>query len=294
MVLNYFLYYLVIIPISLLPFPFLYLLSDFFFIIIYHFVGYRKKVVLANLHNSFPEKSDKEINAVCKKFYRHFCDLIIESIKIFTISEKQVKKRMRILNPEVVNRFYDEGRSVVLVGGHVNNWELYAVAIDATLKHQSIGIYKKLKSPFWDNAMRKTRQKYGLRMVATKIVKDVFEQDKNKLTATIFGADQSPGNVKSAHWMTFLNQETAVTFGSEKYAKLYNMPMIYGEITKTKRGHYEMKYEVLTESPNEHPEGEITEMHTKQLEKAIKQAPQYWLWTHRRWKHKRKQETVDS
>jgi KDO2-lipid IV(A) lauroyltransferase len=284
---NLLLYYLVIIPVSLLPFPLLYGFSDFLYLTIYYGVGYRKKVVLQNIRNSFPEKSEQECITISKKYYRHFCDLVVESLKAFTISEKQVAKRVVCTNPEVIDKYFDQKRSVIIAGGHYNNWEIFAVAVDALIKHSTVGIYTPLSNKFFDEKMRSTRSKYGLEMISTKEIKRFLNTNKHRLTATIFGSDQSPSNPKSAYWMTFLNQDTGVQFGAEKFAKEYNYPVIYGRLNKVKRGHYTLDFVDITDSPQTAAHGEIIEKITHLLEKDIQAAPQYWLWTHRRWKHKR-------
>lgn len=288
-VLNFLLYYLVIIPISLLPFPLLYLLSDFLYVVFYYIVGYRKKVIIGNIERSFPEKTNKEHIAIAKKFYKHFCDLILESLKTFTISESQVRKRVVCKNPEMLDKYFDQKRSVIIAGGHYNNWELFAVGFDAPLKHQAVGIYMPLSNKFFDKKMRVTRSRYGLYMISTKIVKRVFEEEarKNNLTATVFAIDQSPSNRNNCYWMEFLNQDTGVLFGVEKFAKDYNQVVVYGRINKEKRGHYSFEFFEVTETPRETAYGEITEIVTKALEKDIRALPEYWLWSHRRWKHKR-------
>lgn len=286
LILNFLLYYLVIIPISLLPFPILYGLSDFLFVLFYYVLGYRKKIVLGNIQRSFPKLSHKEHITICKKFYRHFCDLILESLKTFTISKKEVQKRVVCKNPDVINKYYDNKQSVIVAGGHYNNWEIFAVAVNGLIKHKAIGIYKPLTNNYFDKKMRNTRSKYGLYMISTKIVKQVFEEEKNNLTATIFAIDQSPSNPKSAHWMNFLNQDTAVLFGTEKYAKEYNYPVVFGRINKEKRGYYSFEFFDVTDQPASTKHGEITEKITHLLEKDIQHIPQYWLWSHRRWKHK--------
>lgn len=287
LILNFLLYYLVIIPISLLPFPLLYGLSDILFFIFYFILGYRKKVILGNIQRSFPELTREEHIVICKNFYRHFCDLILESLKTFTISEKEVLKRVTCKNPEVINKYYDRKQSVIIAGGHYNNWELFAVAVNALIKHKAIGIYKPLTNTYFDEKMRNTRSKYGLYMISTKIVKQVFEQEKNNLTAIIFAIDQSPSNPKSAYWMRFLNQDTAVLFGTEKYAKEYNYPVVYGRINKENRGYYSFEFSDVTDQPAATSHGEITEKITHLLENDIRQLPAYWLWSHRRWKHKK-------
>jgi Kdo2-lipid IVA lauroyltransferase/acyltransferase len=285
--LNRVLYYGVIIPVSSLPFPLLYGISGFLYLILYKVFGYRKKVVLGNIQRSFPERTAKEHQEICDKFYSHFCDLILESIKTFTISEKQVLKRVTCKNPELINKYYDEKRSVIIAGGHLANWELFAVGVDALIKHKTIGIYKPLSNKYFDAKMRETRSKYGLYMISTKIVKQVYEKEKENLTATIFAIDQSPSSAKNCHWMIFLNQDTGVLYGTEKFAKEYDQPVLYGRINKEKRGHYSFEFFETFQEPAKTAQGEITEMVTHMLEKDIIKHPQYWLWSHRRWKHKR-------
>jgi len=292
-VLNLILYYLVILPISLLPFPVLYAVSDFLYLVLFKLIGYRKQVVYKNLRNSFPEKSSAEIDKIAKQFYSHFCDVIVESLKSFTISQPEILKRMVVENPEVMNRYYDQGKSVILSGGHYNNWEWIAISIDQQIKHQSIAIYKQLANKFFDSKMRATRSRFGLMMVSTKIVKEVFDKNRNELTVTIFGSDQSPGKVSNSYWMKFLNQDTAVLYGTEKYAKDYDYPVLFGNIHKVKRGYYTLRLSVVEDNPVDSPYGSITEKATKLLEAEILKAPQFWLWTHRRWKHKKKvEETI--
>ncbi len=282
-----FLYYCVILPISYLPFPVLYGISDFLYLILYKTFGYRKKIVLGNIQRSFPEKTAKEHMEICNKFYSHFCDLILESLKTFTISEKQVQKRVVCKNPELVNKYFDQKKSVIFAGGHIANWEIFAVSIDKLIKHKTLGIYKPLSNKYFDGKMQKTRGRYGLTLVSTKKVSQVFEEEKNNLTASIFAIDQSPSNPNSCHWMTFLNQDTGVLFGTEKFAKEYDQPVLYGRINKEKRGYYSFEFFETFPHPRETKPGEITETVTRLLEKDIINTPEYWLWTHRRWKHKR-------
>jgi KDO2-lipid IV(A) lauroyltransferase len=281
------LYYGVFIPFSLLPYRVLYLISDGVYVLMYHVIGYRKKVVLNNIRNSFPEKTDQEHKKIASDFYRHFCDVIVESFKTFTISEQEAMQRMKFANPEILKAYAADNRSVILTGGHYNNWELFAVAIDLLMDHQAIAIYKQLKNKYLDEKMRSTRGKFGLKMISTKIVKEEFEKEKNNLTATIFATDQSPSSGKNAYWTTFLNQESAMIFGPERYAQEYNYPILYGRIIKIKRGYYEFSFDLISDNPKEEAYGEITKNLMRHLERDIKQAPQYWLWTHKRWKKTR-------
>jgi len=280
------LFYLIILPISILPYPVIYLLSDLLYFILFKIVGYRTEVVLKNIKNSFPEKDAKEQKAIMAKFYKHLCDLIVESIKGFTISEKQLRKRLIVTNPEVADQYANKGQGVIFVGGHINNWEICAQAVPFYSEHECIGIYKPLSNAFFDHKMKTTREKYGLKLVSMKQTKKSFDKG-GKPKAIIFGSDQSPSNPKRAYWLKFLNQDTGVLYGVEKYAKEYNWPVIYVTIYKTKRGHYEVEYKLITDTPLDTSYGEITTSFTKAIENDIIAHPQYWLWSHRRWKHKK-------
>ncbi|MGB0932006.1 MAG: lysophospholipid acyltransferase family protein [Chitinophagales bacterium] len=281
------LFYLIIKPLSLLPISLLLRISDFLFVILYYLIGYRKKVVFANLHNSFPEKSSKEIKLIGRKFYQHLCDLVVESVRIFSISEKEIIKRCRIVNPEIFEEYYQRGQSILVTAGHFNNWEMMAVGSNPQIPHQMMGVYSSLSNPFFDQKLRDSRAKFGVDLVSKKDTKAYFADNANHPVAYFFGTDQSPSSSTRAHWMTFLNQDTAVLFGTEKYAKQYNFPVLFGYIKKIKRGYYEMEFVKVEDQPQQTASGEITEKHTRFLEEEIKNAPQYWLWTHRRWKLKR-------
>ena len=279
-------YYILILPLSLLPYPLLYLLSDIIFLIMYRVIGYRKEVVFTNLKNSFPNKSKQELKKIMSDFYRHLCDIIMESVKGFTISEKQLRKRLIIKNPEFSNYFADKRQSIIFVGGHYNNWEICAQAFAMYSNHKCIGIYKPLSNAFINDKIYTSRSKYGMHLISMKQTKKSFE-DGDEPKAIVFGSDQNPANPKRAHWMQFLNQDTSVLFGVERYAKEYDWPVVFVSISKVKRGHYEVEYSLITDSPTEQPHGKITEDFTKRLEQDIINQPQYWLWSHKRWKHKR-------
>lgn len=288
-------YYLGIKPLSYLPFRALYILSDLLYHILYKCFGYRKKVVWDNLRRSFPDKSEKDLKLLMNAFYRHFFDLVVESIKLFSISNEEIIRRCKFMNPELLDREFDRGQSVILVGGHYNNWEILAVSINQQCKHHQVGIYMPLTSPFYDKVVRESRSKYGLRMLPVKEVASYFANESAQLTSTIFGADQSPTNTKKVFWTNFLNQETAVAAGVERYARQYNYPVYYGRINKISRGHYTFEVSLITDSPQSTPDGEITLKHVRVLENQILEQPEYWLWTHRRWKRKRQpEETVIS
>ncbi len=280
------LYYFILIPLSLLPYFILYKISDFLYVIIYKFLRYRRNTVYTNIKNSFPEMNLTQINSLETRFYKHLCDLIVESIKGFTISEKQIKDRLKVINPGLVNNFADNNQSVILVGGHYNNWEIAAQAFSLYHKHDCIGIYKPIKNKFFNKKLSKSRTTFGLNLVSMIGVKKILN-DATRIKAVIFGSDQSPSNAKKSYWLNFLNQETAVLFGAEKYAKEFNMPVIYVAINKIRRGYYEITYKIITSQPKLTSHGSITESFTKELETQIINQPEYWLWSHKRWKHKK-------
>jgi KDO2-lipid IV(A) lauroyltransferase len=280
-------YWLILKPISLLPYPMLYALSDFFYVVLFYIVGYRKKVVKANIRGCFPEKTEAEVNEISKKFYRHFCDLVIESLKNFSITEAQAKSRMKQVNPEIFKPYAERGQGVILAGGHYANWELWAAGTPSSLDHRLVGIYKKLSNAYFDQKMRETRGKFGLELVATKEYSNYIKEHHKELIASVIAIDQSPSNPKKCLWIEFMGRETAALFGAEKYSKEFNIPILYGKVRKDKRGYYSVTYEVAFDNPTETQTGEITKGLHDILEKEIRRAPEFWLWSHKRWKHKR-------
>jgi KDO2-lipid IV(A) lauroyltransferase len=282
------LYYLFLVPLSLLPDRLMYACSDVLYFIFYHLTSYRKKVVVGNLKKSFPKKTDEEIKQITKKFYRHFCDVFVEGIKTFTASEKYITDRVQVVNGELLESYYRQNRSVILATGHYANWEWPALAFIRHSSHHSLGIYKPISNKFFDKKLQQTRSKFGLTLMAIREVAKYFEEHKTLPCSYGFIFDQSPSNPDKGHWMTFLNQDTVVLTGVERYARQYNFPVIYGKITKEKRGMYRIEYELVTDTPQQTREGEITEAIMRINEKLIVAAPEYYLWTHRRWKHMRK------
>ena len=285
------LYYLVLKPISLLPFWILYRISDFLYIILYKIIGYRVGVVNTNLTNSFPEKSPEEIKDIRNKFYHHLCDLIVESIKLFSISEKEVKKRIIFVNPEVTDAYFDKGQSIMIVGGHCNNWE-YTVVGGLYVSHEMVALYSPLSNNFFEKKMKESRSRFGITLLSTRDAKAFFKDPPENPVMMIFGSDQSPSSSTNAYWTRFLNQDTAVLYGLEKYAKRLNYPVFYAEIRKVKRGCYEFSFELIEENPASTTYGEISEIHVRRLEKQILENPEYWLWTHKRWKREKPDDVV--
>lgn len=257
------------------------------FFVLYHLVGYRKAVVRTNLQNSFPELSAKKRLDIEREFFVHFCDLIVESVKAFSISESELDRRFTHRNPEIFQKFFDKGQHVTLVGGHNGNWELFAVSVARHLPHQPLALFTPLNNKFMNNKIMQSRSKFGLWMKSYEEAKQIVK-DESKPVTFIFGSDQCPKHFQKPYFTEFLNQETAVQFGTEKFSRDNNTPVIYGFIHKVKRGYYEMEYKLVCENPGELQVGMISEMHTRMLEGDIKNEPSYWLWTHKRWKRKRK------
>lgn len=286
-IVNRIVYYGFIIPLSHLPFPVLYLISDVLALLMYYVVGYRKKVVMQNLKNSFPDKTEEERIRIAKKFYRHFCDLALESLKMFSIGEKDINERMVYLDKHVAQKYFDQGKSLIVAMSHYNNWEMVAVTVDNEIPHQGYAIYKPLTNEYFDQKMLESRQKYGLRMIHNKKVKRQFEAMKKDLTATFFLIDQAPSYHSVPHWMTFLNQETGVLVGTERYSKDYDFPVVFLDVQKPRRGYYTCRFVDVISDPRSTGEGEITERVTRILESYIIEKPEFWLWSHKRWKRKK-------
>lgn len=271
-----------------MPMQILYGISDILFAMLYYVFPYRKKVVITNLKNAFPNKSNQEIKTISRQFYRHFCQIIVESIKSFTISNKELFKRFKVTNIEILNKYYEEKRNVILVTGHYGNWEWAALTLALQSKYVGAGIFQPLKNKFFNRVLFQTRTKNGLILIPPKETANYFEKLSNRLVAYGFIGDQSPSNPDKGYWLNFLNQPTNVLTGTEKYAKLYNCVVLFGKIEKIKRGYYQLTYLPVCNNPSLTTEGEITETHTRILENIIQERPELWLWTHRRWKHKPK------
>jgi len=262
----------------------MYLFTDLFYLSLITFIPYRRKVVRDNLARSFPEKSWKERRAIERRFYRHLTDLLAEAAKSLSISKKELLKRFKIVNPELMHDLYDKNKSVLLVSGHYNNWEWLILAQDLLFSHKAVGVGTPLSSTFWDLKLTERRSRFGMHVIHANHVKVFYEKMKDQALATLLLADQSPTNARKSYWMNFLNQPTAVLFGPEALAHQLDHAVVFFHICKVKRGYYEMKLELITESPKLMQWGEITEHHTQLLEKVIQSEPSYWVWSHKRWK----------
>ena len=278
--------------ISYLPFKVLYLLSDMFYLLVYKVFGYRKKVVTENLENAFPEKSAAEIEKIRSNFYRYLCDLSLETIKTLSISPSAIKKHFQYDDMSVFEHYYKEKQSVIMVMGHLGSWEMGGAYFSLLPVHQLYVIYHPLANKRFERLLYRMRTRSGTKLYAMKNTFRGMIRNRKKVTATAFIADQTP-SPDNAHWMTFLNQDTAVFKGTEIIARKLDYPVIYLSVIREKRGQFSVYSELLVEHPQELSENELTEMHTKRLEQDIINYPETWLWSHRRWKHKRPEKQVN-
>ena len=271
---------------SLLPFPVMYLFSDFIYVILYKLIGYRKQVVWTNLRNSFPEKSDDEINLITKNFYKYFCDLVLETLKTLTVSPKALRKHVKFEDISLFKKYYEEKKSVIIVMGHFGNWEIGGARFGIENIHTLFVIYHPLHNKYFDKLVYHMRTRLGNKLYSMNDTLRGMVRDRNNLTATAFIADQTPSNL-NVYWTTFLNQDTPVFTGPEKIARKFNYPVVYVSVRRPKRGLYTVENQLVAEEPEKTADNEISEKFTRMLEKDIILQPEIWLWTHRRWKHKR-------
>jgi KDO2-lipid IV(A) lauroyltransferase len=248
--------------------------------------GYRKDVVLQNLRNSFPEKSEKEIQELCKAYFRYLCDLTLETLKTITTTAEEAKERCVYHPADWLEKMYEEKKSFIIVMGHYGNWEWAGPSFSLNTKYQLLVIYRPLSNPYFDKMMVKTRTKFGTKITPVNQTLRDMVANRKSVTATAFIADQA-ATTSNAYWTTFLNQDTSVFNGPEKLAVKFNYPVVYMKIKRTRRGYYELTPELLFETPANTAEGEILEAFTRHLERDILEDPIIWLWSHKRWKHKR-------
>jgi len=280
------LFYMVLKPLSFLPLGILFFFSDIVFVLTYYVVKYRRKVVKQNLKISFPNKSSKELKVIERKFYHHFTDFIFESIKSISISEKDVIKRTALKNQDLLDKYYKQGKNVLVVCGHYNNWEFYALSLPKQLKHTTYSLYQPLKNKFFDKMLLNSRSRNGMKLIQTNDVLSFFREENANPKLMVIVNDQSPTNKNKAYWNTFLNQNTGWNVGPEKLAQKFDYVVLFGHSKKVKRGSYEVEFSLITESPKTTNDEFITDKYSSILEGIIKKKPEFWLWSHKRWKHK--------
>ncbi|MCB2206769.1 MAG: lysophospholipid acyltransferase family protein [Bacteroidetes bacterium] len=280
-IIKFFPFYLL----SIAPIAFLYLLSSVVYFMLYHLLRYRRKIVNNNLSRAFPDKSEQEIRSIEKKFYRHFCDIWFESIKVLTISKTTLFKRFRVLNPGLIEKYFDENRSVILYTAHQGNWE-WLIFLPLFLPHHVLALYQRQSSSYFDELMKLIRERFGVNCVESdkgyRTILNFKQRDLHTLTYIL--GDQSPKKNMNKHWVQFMNRETAFLIGADRIAKKSNQVVVFAAFKKPRRGYYELEFTVIEEAPTQNKHFEIIDRYAGLLEKTITESPELYLWSHNKWK----------
>lgn len=288
-----FLIYLFIYPllwiISILPFRLLYVFSDFVYLIVYKIIGYRKKTVRANIALALPHLSQEEQREIEKKSYHHLCDMFLEMVKTMNISDKEIEKRFRFTNINVYKDLEKKGKSIAMLCSHYASYE-WVISMNRIISFEGYGIYKKIANPHFDKLVKDIRLRFKANLITTKETKAAIEKNTSKKKLCIYGfaSDQTPRLSPRNHWYEFMGIKTPIHIGAESLAKDYDMNVIFLKVKKVKRGFYEATLETITDgNTKEIPDYQISEQFIKKVEQQILEAPEFYLWTHKRWKHRR-------
>ena len=287
-----YLIYLLLYPllwiISILPFRILYLFSDFVYVLVYYILGYRKKTVRSNLAKALPHLSAEERKRIEKKFFHHMCDMFLEMIKTMTISRKEMEKRFRFTNLDVYLDLEKKGKSIALMVAHYATYE-WVISMNYKINFKGYAIYKKIANPYFDKLVKNIRSRFKAYLITTKETSFTIIKNNDEHTLSVYGfaSDQTPRRSDSMHWYHFMGIETPIHTGAETLAKKFDMNMIFLKVKKVKRGYYEASFEVLSEDVKSIPDYQISETFMDKVEQQILEAPEFYLWTHKRWKHKR-------
>lgn len=278
---------LFILIVGIIPFFLIYGLANFIRFMLHRVIKYRRDVVEQNLQETFPDLSKKDRDELVSRSYKNLADVLVEGLKAFTMSRGQIKRRHKVLNPELCDAYYKAGRSIIAVPSHYGNWEWGSMSGSLQLPHYFVVFYKPLSNKWIDRYARWSRAKYGGNLVSIYETARVFRNYHDKNSIFAMASDQSPSNAKKAIWVDFMGRDTAFLHGPETYAYKYDLPVVFVDIQRVKRGYYELTLDLIAEKPSELKPGEITQRYASKLEKAIRNRPEDWLWSHRRWKHTR-------
>ena len=286
--LIYILCYPIILIISRLPFSVLYILSDIVYFFIHKILGYRKKVVKDNLRLVFPKHSFSQLYKIEKAFYNHLCDIFLEIIKSYGMSKKEMIKRFKIKNIEVLKKFEKDNRSIFLICGHYGSWE-WMMSLGYHIIHRGIGIYRPIKNPYFDRLIKKIRSKHNAQMITQKNAIEIIKENELKRELGIYGfaSDQSPRPKNKTYWRKFLGIIVPVYSGAERLARELNIPVVFSKINRIKRGFYEVEFMLISDNPKKIKENEITDTFYNLLEKQIHEDPTQYFWIHKRFKFAR-------
>ena len=291
---NYFLYYILGVwcLFSLLPLRIHYIISDFLFWLLYKVIGYRRRVVWKNLSASFPEKSEAELKEIERGFYHFLCDYFVETIKMMTISKKEIKRRIVYKGIKDLDEVIESGQSIALYLGHYCNWEwVTSMPLWVTPKVQCGQIYHPLENKYFDKLPLRSRERLSSLCISMQDTLREVVRYKREGQPIMIGyiSDQAPNWVNIHHWVDFLNQDTPVFTGTERIVKKMNHAVFYVDMRRIKRGYYEAEFKLMTRAPKELEDFKLTDMYFDMLEKSIRRAPEFWLWSHNRWKRTRKE-----
>jgi KDO2-lipid IV(A) lauroyltransferase len=277
---------------SLLPLRILYVLSDLLFWLLYAVVGYRKAVIRKNLKESFPEKSEEELRKIERGFYRFFCDYLVETIKMMTISKENIRRRLTFKGTELVDEIVESGQSCAVYLGHLGNWEwVTSLPLWVTPKAQCGQIYHPLENKEFDRLFLYSRQRLGAKCIAMQdTLREILNYRKENQPVVIgYISDQVPFLTNIHHWVDFLHHDTPVLTGTERIARKVNHAVFFLDVHRVRRGYYEAEFKLITREPQKMDEFEITDIYFKLLEESIRRAPEFWLWSHNRWKRTREE-----
>ncbi|MFW5687770.1 MAG: lysophospholipid acyltransferase family protein [Bacteroidota bacterium] len=287
-----FLFLLFAMIMAIIPFAVLYVISDGLAFLLRRIFRYRLDVIKENIGRSNLVVNGEQQEKLVRDIYKNISDVIIESIRSFSMSRRSVLKRHRVLNPGLVQPYFESGKSIILVTGHIGNWEWGSLSAGLQTPFKVIGFYKPLKNKFIDRFLRWSRSRFGTRLMPIRKTSLTFEQQHGIPSLFLMAADQNPTKVKLSHWVRFLGRETAFLHGPEKHAMNNDYPVVFADIKRVKRGYYELYLSLITDTPSQMSPGEITLLYAEKLEEAIHRATHSWLWTHKRWKHKRNTEKI--
>jgi KDO2-lipid IV(A) lauroyltransferase len=270
---------------SYLPMRLLYIIADILYYILYYLVRYRRTVVRTNLQRALPHKTPAELQRIERDFYSHFCDLLVETLKSFTISNAELNTRCTLQIPPYIYDIAQKNQTLVVLSGHHGNWEWMLMSSALQTPFRIHGIYKPLKNKHFDTLIQSNRSRVGLRMIPMAAVKNFFETLPNQATVIGFLADQWPSKIHLAHQVPFLGLPTYVFSGPSRYAHTHALPVIYLTATKLRRGYYTYHISLITPNAAQLSPHAITTQHVHLLEQSIAHSPHLWLWSHRRWKN---------
>jgi Kdo2-lipid IVA lauroyltransferase/acyltransferase len=278
--------------VSILPGFMLYALSAFAYFILNYLIGYRKAIIRENLRNSFPELTEKEIAAITRTYYQHLADLVIEVIKTPGLRAEQIKNRIRFVNPEVLEKMKAQGNTPIILTAHLGNWEWLGPGLQLNFPDFSgFAVVKPLSNKYFDKYINDLRRLHtNDSIIPFKQTLRYMIKNKDKLALTLIAADQTPHRSEITFHANFLNRETPYFTGFERIAKMLNQAVVFTNVYRIQRGHYEVVFHLITDNPNDTAEFEITLEYIRLLEKSIRERPYNWLWSHRRWKYAPKED----